>query len=86
MNNTYTDALLANNNNKTTDTNNTQQHGVFAHGGRTTRPEATTDANNTKHRSGVAHGGHDDAAVEGSTTAALGTTRPSVFDVLRVSC
>ena len=62
MNNTYTDALLANNNNK------------------------TTDANNTKHRSGVAHGGHDDAAVEGSTTAALGTTRPSVFDVLRVSC
>ena len=45
------------------------------------RPEVTTDANNTKHRSGVAHGGHDDAAVEGSTTAALGTTRPGVFDL-----
>ena len=57
MNDTAVDALLANNNNKMTDANNTQQRG------------------------GVAHGGHDGAAVEGATIAALGTTRPDVFDL-----
>ena len=105
MNDTSVDALLANNNNKTTNTHNTQQCGGFAHGGRTTRPEVTTDANdtqergsvshggrttrpkvttdanNTQQRDGVAHGGHDGAAVEGTTTAALGTTHLSVFDL-----
>ena len=102
---TAVNALLANNNNKTTDANNMQQRVGVAHGGRTTRPEVTTDSNNTQEREGVAHGGrmmrpkvttgtdntqqcggvahggHDCAAVEGATTAALGTTRTNVFDL-----
>ena len=105
MDDTDVDALLANNNNKTTDANNTQQRSGVAHGGCTTRPEVTTDADdmqecggvvhggrttctevttntgNTQQRGGVAHGGHDGAAVEGTKTAALGTTRPDVFNL-----
>ena len=81
MNDTAVDALLANNNNKTTDANNTQQRVGVAHGGRTTRPKVTTDANNTQQRGGVVHGGHDGAAVEVAMTAALGTACPYVFDL-----
>ena len=47
MNYTATDALLANNNNKRTNTNKTQQHIGVTDGGRTTHPEVTTDAKNT---------------------------------------
>ena len=81
MNDTAVDALLANNNNKTTAANNMQEHGGVAHGGRTMRPEVMNDANDTQERGGVAHGGHDGSAVEGATTAALGTTRTDVFDL-----
>ena len=41
-----------------------------------------TDAKNTQQRGGVAHGGHNGAAVGGATTAALGTTRTDVFDLI----
>ena len=79
MNDAAVGALLSNKNNKTTDTNNTQQCGGVAHGVRTTRPEVTTNADNTQQRGGVAHGGHDGDFVECATTAALDTTRPDVF-------
>ena len=58
-----------------------QQRGGVIHGGRTARPEVTTNADNMQKCGGVVHGGHDGAAVEGATTAALGTTRPDVFDL-----
>ena len=64
MNNTAVNALLANNNNKTTDANNMQERGDVVHGGRTTRPEVTTGADDTQKRGGVLRGGH--------------TTRPEV--------
>ena len=47
MNYTAVDALLANNKNKTTNTNNMQEFFGVAHGGRTTRPEVTNDSDNT---------------------------------------
>ena len=47
MNDTAVDALLANNKNKTTNTNNMQEFFGVAHGGRTTRPEVTNDSDNT---------------------------------------
>ena len=47
MNDTAVDALLANNNNKTTNTNNTQQHIGVTDGGRTNHPEVKTEAKNT---------------------------------------
>ena len=46
MNDTAVDALLANNNNKRTNTNNTQQDIGVTDGDRTTHPEVTTDAKN----------------------------------------
>ena len=57
MNDTAADALLANNNNKTTNAKNTQQYGRVAYGGRKTRLKVTNDANDTQERGGVAHGG-----------------------------
>ena len=65
----------------TTEADDMQERGGVAHGGRTTRPEVTTDANNTQQNFGVANGGHYVSSVEGDTTAALGTTRPDVFDL-----
>ena len=65
----------------TTNADDTQQRGGVVHGVRTTRPKVTTYADNMQQRDGVVQGVHYGSDVEGATTAALGTTRPDVFNL-----